>query len=203
MTKHNTSQKIFQDGYIIFNKNYSNTSSLVKIISAEGVTTAICKGARSKKNINLCNIANKVSFCHYAREGTLGVFAIEPILNPIIANFNNHLAVLAAFSLCDIICELIEDGFEEYAKIFAFFEIFVEQLTQQNQAGWMLTMHKIEQIIIKNCGYFENKHLESGQAAQTCLKKSYANLVDCLKNLGINHAKFVARAEFNRAIFSL
>jgi recombinational DNA repair protein (RecF pathway) len=184
------SQKIYQNGYIIDNKNYSQTSSIITIFSSLEIKTAIVKGSRSKSKLNQCNLGNEVSFTHFGRDGSLGVFAVEATKNPIINNIDDSQMIFCIFSACELILNLVNESFCEYSLLYLQFESFIDLATKRSPL-YLSKFYDLERTIIKYCGYnsFDKNHSN--------VSDSYNDLLKAIDKLGVCESKFFYRKQLN------
>ena len=187
----------YKTGYIINSKDYSNTSSIITIFSQDCIKTAIVKGGRSKLKMSSCQIANKVSFCHFGKEESLGIFAIEPIAKPLSINIENANIIISLFAACELVYNLISESFGEYNQVYKVFEefIFTACSTNKHMHDIIAGFCTLESIIMQNCGFFNNSQNKK------CIKSSYQNLLQCLKNIDVCSSRFLARSQLNQIIF--
>ena len=184
----------YQTGYIIHSKNYSNTSNIVSIFSENSIQSGIVKGSRTKNRFNDCNIGNKVSFNHFGREGSLGIFAIEVISNPTIKNISNTNIILAIFAASELISIFVNESFGEYNSIYKKFDNFINNLLTSTSLDYNKKSHQylkdfyeIEKLIVLSNGYntdnSSNIDLQSIYLTISQYKKILSKFKDsCLKN---------------------
>jgi recombinational DNA repair protein (RecF pathway) len=189
------SQQNYKKGYIINCKNYSQSSSVVTIFSQDKIKTAIVKGSRSKSKINECNVGNEVSFCHFGRDGSLGVFAIQVVKSPIINNMYNVKLILCVFAICELVYNLVDESFCEYLLLYSKFENFVNLANNKNPLC-LEVFYDIERTIINYSGYNENFVDNESLDKST----SYNKLLKSLSMLEICESKFFYRKQFNSIV---
>ena len=196
-----SNNSIYSNGYIVNSRDYSNTSSIVTIFTNKYIKTAIVKGSRTKQKINSCNHGNLVNFCHFGREGGLGVFAIEPLCNPLIANMQNQTNMLIVFSACELIFNLCGEFSPNQALIYSLFDLLIQELCKKNHS---------QEVIFKIFQKLELSIIDpAGQKLQNLDGKIMLNwmylyqlLLNELKLLDVCKTKFAARNQLHLNIIN-